>query len=144
MYLDSTFIKSGTRKSGYTYQGIKSLCAPTEVQADGMPLLGSVHDPLARRLNGGNSGNAGVFSDARDLSVICAAIMNGGEIQGHRILSPAAVELMSKVPEDIDPEVGRALGWDHHSSHAGPRGDLFSMDATICHTGYTGTSIVGA
>lgn len=142
MYLDSTFIKSGIRKSGYTYQEIKSLCAPTEVQADGMPLLGSVHDPLARRLNGGNSGNAGVFSDARDLSVICAAIMNGGEIQNHRILSPAAVELMSKVPEDIDPEVGRALGWDHHSSHAGPRGDLFSMDATICHTGYTGTSIV--
>ena len=47
------------------------LIAPTEVQADGTPLLGAVHDPLARLVNGGNSGNAGVFSDAVDLSRIC-------------------------------------------------------------------------
>lgn len=142
MYLDSTFIRSSGKKFWKTYPEVQALCAPSEVQPDGKPLTGAVHDPLARRINGGNSGNAGVFSNARDLSVICSAIIDGGEYRGRRILSSAAVDLMCKVPEDIDPEVGRALGWDHNSSHSGPRGDLFDRDGTICHTGYTGPSIV--
>lgn len=119
-----------------------ALCAPTQVQADGKPLCGVVHDPLARRLNGGNSGNAGVFSDAEDLARICTMIMNGGELDGVRILSPATVELMCTVPEDIDPGVGRVLGWDKRSSHSGPRGKIFDRESTVCHTGYTGPSIV--
>lgn len=121
---------------------IRSLCAPTEVQPDGKPLVASVHDPLARLVMSGNSGNAGLFSDARDLSLVCAAIMNHGEINGKRILSPATVDLMNTIPEQNDPSVGRALGWDKKSSHSGPRGDLFDPDTTIEHTGYTGTSIV--
>lgn len=116
--------------------------APTEVQADGLPLLGEVHDPMARLANGGNSGNAGVFSTCEDLAVICAAIMNGGAVNGKRILSPLTVETMATVPADNDPEVGRALGWDNRSDAAGLRGDLFSRTRTLCHTGYTGTSIV--
>ena len=118
------------------------LIAPTEVQDDGQPLLGEVHDPLARLANGGNSGNAGVFSNCEDLSVICAAIMNGGAVNGRRILSPMAVEAMAAVPSDNDEWIGRALGWDNRSSAAGLRGDLFSRTRTLCHTGYTGTSIV--
>lgn len=114
------------------------LVAPTAVQADGTPLLGAVHDPLARLANGGNSGNAGVFSNAEDLSRICMAIMDGGD----KILSPAAVELMCTIPPENDPAVGRALGWDKKSPHSGPRGDLFDPDTTLEHTGYTGTSIV--
>jgi Beta-lactamase class C and other penicillin binding proteins len=116
--------------------------APTEVQEDGLPLLGEVHDPMARLANAGNSGNAGVFSNVEDLAVIAAAIMNGGEVNGKRILSPMAVETMATVPSDNDPEVGRALGWDNRSSAAGLRGDLFSRTRTICHTGYTGTSMI--
>lgn len=114
------------------------LVAPTAVQADGTPLLGAVHDPLARLANGGNSGNAGVFSNAEDLSRICMTIMDGGG----KILSPAAVELMCTIPPENDPAVGRALGWDKKSPHSGPRGDLFDPDTTLEHTGYTGTSIV--
>lgn len=119
-----------------------ALCAPTEVQEDGKPLLGEVHDPMARVINCGNSGNAGVFSNAEDLSVIAAAVMNGGSINGKRILSPLTVETMVTVPSENDPKVGRALGWDNYSEHAGLRGDLFSRTRTICHTGYTGTSMV--
>ena len=115
---------------------------PTEVQDDGSVLLGYVHDPLARIANGGNSGNAGVFSNCEDLAVICAAIMNGGAVGGRRILSPLTVEAMARVPEDNDPAIGRALGWDNHSPAAGLRGDLFSREHTLCHTGYTGTSII--
>lgn len=118
------------------------LIAPTEMQADGKCLLGEVHDPIALLVNGGNSGNAGVFSNCEDLSVICAAIMNGGAVGGRRILSPMAVETMAAVPGDNDPWIGRALGWDNRSNAAGLRGDLFSRTRTICHTGYTGTSVV--
>ena len=129
---------------------LAGLCAPTEVQADGKPLVAQVHDPMARRIMGGNSGNAGVFSNAEDLSVICSAIMNGGvlvdkkgrALESTRILSPLTVRLMTTIPPQNDPSVGRALGWDKKSSHSGPRGDLFNPETTIMHTGYTGTSIV--
>lgn len=117
---------------------------PTEVREDGLPLLGEVHDPLARLLNGGNSGNAGVFSTAEDLAKIAVAIMHGGAMPdgSHRILAPETVELMATVPEQNAPEVGRALGWDSSSPHAHIRGSILSQDRCICHTGYTGTSMV--
>lgn len=129
---------------------LAGLCAPTEVQADGKPLVAQVHDPMARLVMGGNSGNAGVFSNAEDLSVVCAAIMNGGclvdkkgrALENTRILSPATIRLMTTIPPQNDPSVGRALGWDKKSSHSGPRGDLFNPETTIMHTGYTGTSVV--
>lgn len=129
---------------------LAGLCAPTEVQADGKPLVAQVHDPMARMIMGGNSGNAGVFSNAEDLSVICAAIMNegclvdkkGNSLESTRILSPATVRLMTTIPSQNDPSVGRALGWDKKSSHSGLRGDLFNPETTIMHTGYTGTSVV--
>lgn len=129
---------------------LAGLCAPTEVQADGKPLVAQVHDPMARMIMGGNSGNAGVFSNTEDLSVICAAIMNGGclvdkkgnSLESTRILSPATVRLMTTIPSQNDPSVGRALGWDKKSSHSGLRGDLFNPETTIMHTGYTGTSVV--
>ena len=128
------------------------LVAPTEVQSDGSVLLGAVHDPLARLANGGNSGNAGVFSDAVDLSRICMTIMNNGIAYKDvklgfrdpdiRFISRAAVHLMTTVPPQNAPSVGRALGWDVNSSHSGLRGDLFNPETTLMHTGYTGTSLV--
>ena len=128
------------------------LVAPTEVQADGTVLKGAVHDPLARLANGGNSGNAGVFSDAVDLSRICMMVMNQGSAlkdkklgfpeEDTRILSRAAVRLMTAIPPENAPSVGRALGWDVKSEHSGLRGDLFNPETTLMHTGYTGTSLV--
>ena len=128
------------------------LVAPTEVQSDGSVLLGAVHDPLARLANGGNSGNAGVFSDAVDLCRICMMIMSNGTSYkdvklGFRdpdtqVLSRAAVRLMTTVPPENALSVGRALGWDVSSEHSGLRGDLFNPEKTLMHTGYTGTSLV--
>ena len=127
------------------------LVAPTEMQSDGSVLRGAVHDPLARLANAGNSGNAGVFSDAVDLSRICMMIMNNGHAykdvklgfrDDTRILSRAAVRLMTTIPPQNTPSVGRALGWDVNSSHSGLRGDLFNPETTLMHTGYTGTSLV--
>lgn len=116
------------------------LCAPTEKQPDGKCLLGVVHDPLARVMNGGISGNAGVFSTAEDLAVLCAALQNGGSWNGHRVLSPAAVKAMRTVPSRAA-KFGRTPGWDCYSDYASNKGDMLSAE-TYGHTGYTGTSIV--
>lgn len=116
------------------------LIAPTEKQPDGQVLCGQVHDPLARILNGGISGNAGVFSCAEDIAILCAALQNEGVWNGHRILSPAGVKAMRTVPR-VTASLGRTLGWDSFSAYASNSGDLFSP-STYGHTGYTGTSIV--
>ena len=134
------------------HQELLPLVAPTTVQADGKPLLGAVHDPLARLANGGNSGNAGVFSNAPDLSRLCMMIMNYGRlyedkamgypVPKQRILNKAAIRTMCTIPPENSSKVGRALGWDKKSEHSSPRGDLFNPETTICHTGYTGTTLV--
>ena len=114
--------------------------APTEKQPDGSVLRGVVHDPLARVMNDGISGNAGVFSDADDLAILAAALMNGGAYNGKRILSPQGVKVMTSVSESLK-QFGRSPGWDLHSDYASNKGDLFGA-STYGHTGYTGTSII--
>lgn len=118
------------------------LVAPTEVE-NGKPIHGEVHDPTARLVNLGNSGNAGVFSNAEDLAVIAAAILNGGEVKGRRILSPLMVETMMTNPKTNDPSIERNLGWDSYTTGAGTKGDIFlTQPNTFVHTGYTGTSML--
>jgi len=114
--------------------------APTEKQEDGSVLTGVVHDPLARVMNGGVSGNAGVFSDANDLAILAAALLNGGEYSGKRILSPLGVKAMCTVPHGLE-AFGRTPGWDIYSPYASNSGDLLGP-STYGHTGYTGTSLV--
>ena len=49
--------------------------APTEKQkTTGQVLRGQVHDPLARIANRGISGNAGVFTTADDIGLLCAML----------------------------------------------------------------------
>ncbi|GHV21638.1 hypothetical protein FACS1894174_05330 [Bacteroidia bacterium] len=114
--------------------------APTEKQKDGSVLCGVVHDPLARIMNGGISGNAGVFSDANDLAILATALLNGGEYNKRRILSPQGVKAMRTVPREVR-SFGRTPGWDNFSDYASNQGDLLSLN-TYGHTGYTGTSLV--
>lgn len=120
-----------------TSDKFRNLCVPTEV-SNGKPLQGVVHDPLAR-LQGGISGNAGLFSTADDLAIFAQMMLNRGRFNGVCILSPLSVERMT----EVFPEAkfsGRGLGWDLDSSHATSGGDLFGP-YSYGHTGYTGTSI---
>ena len=103
-------------------QDWRSIVAPTTKQEDGSVLRGMVHDPLARLLNGGISGNAGVFSNADDIAILCAALLNGGEWNGVRVLSPLTVEAMRSVPRSVS-EFGRTLGWDCFSPYASNNGE---------------------
>jgi CubicO group peptidase (beta-lactamase class C family) len=104
-------------------------------QTDGPLFRGTVHDPLAR-LMAGVSGNAGLFSNAYDLSIYCRMLLNGGTCKGKRILSAEAVNLLT-----TEQVLGRAYGFDVKSSYSWVKGTYASQEA-FCHTGYTGTSIV--
>lgn len=117
-----------------------SRTAPTEKQPDGTVLKGVVHDPLARIMNGGISGNAGLFSDANDLAILAATLLNNGAYNGKRILSPMGVKAMRTVPRAVA-ALGRTPGWDIFTAYASNNGDLLGPN-TYGHTGYTGTSMV--
>lgn len=132
----------GMKHTTYNPTGeILSLCAPTEKQKDGSVFRGVVHDPLARLLNGGNSGNAGVFSCADDLAILASALMNGGTYNKKHVLGKLTVDMMTTVPKGFE-HLGRSLGWDNYSSYSSNNGNIFDPVKTFGHTGYTGTSIV--
>lgn len=120
---------------------IMALVAPTEKQPDGSVLCGEVHDPLARVMNHGNSGNAGVFSNAEDLALLAAALMNDGEINGKHVLGKLTVEAMTRVPADLR-HIGCSLGWHNFTPYSSNNGHMFHPERTFGHTGYTGTSFV--
>ena len=113
-------------------------CVPTE-KVDGVMLCGIVHDPLAR-LQKGISGNAGLFSNLDDLSVMIQLYLNGGEYNGVRLLSPITVKLMTEVYNPLK-KFGRGLSWDVTSGYMGQRGDIFPI-GSYGHTGFTGTSVI--
>ena len=108
--------------------------AATQIFDDNL-LRGFVHDPLAQ-LNAGISGNAGLFTNARDLSIYCRMVLNGGTYKGVRILSPEAVRLLTTAQTH-----GRAYGFGVSSSYSSAKGS-YASEKAFCHTGYTGTSIV--
>lgn len=102
-------------------------------------LRGAVHDPTANRM-GGVAGHAGLFSTADDLAIYCQMIMNGGEYNGVRILSPLSVAAMTRPRVVMDNGAARGLGWDIATTFSTNRGDLFPL-GSFGHTGFTGTSI---
>lgn len=106
-------------------------------------LQGEVHDPLAA-LQGGVSGNAGLFSTAADLSRFAQMLLNGGELNGTRILKEETLRDMTRIQNpDALSKSGvpdrRGLLWDLYVPETGDTG----VDALTCygHTGYTGTAI---
>ena len=95
---------------------------------------------MARVVMKGNSGNAGLFSTADDMALYASMLLNGGQWNNHRILSPLGVKAFTQIPQGYE-SFGRALGWDLNSDYASNQGDLLSPD-TYGHTGYTGTSMI--
>jgi len=103
-------------------------------------LRGIVHDPTARRM-GGVAGHAGLFSTAADLSRFCRMLLDGGRLEGARILSPATIERMITPSTPAGMKDVRGLGWDIDSTYSSNRGDLFPAGSSFGHTGFTGTSL---
>lgn len=112
--------------------------APTEV-TEGQLLHGVVHDENARAM-GGISGNAGLFSTAKDLARFAQLCLSKGTFDGVTIFSPLAHELAVKnhTPSLNEP---RGLGWQLRGGQlTSSAGDLFSAKS-FGHTGFTGTSL---
>jgi uncharacterized protein YbbC (DUF1343 family)/CubicO group peptidase (beta-lactamase class C family) len=147
----------GMNDTGYNpAAALQARSAPTEQRGGGQEvpstgekaggaehwMRGEVHDPRAYLL-GGVAGHAGLFSTADDLAIYCQMILNGGEYQGRRILSPLTVARMTQ-PRENGGNGGqgqwRALGWDYHTSFSANRGELFPL-GSFGHTGFTGTGL---
>jgi serine-type D-Ala-D-Ala carboxypeptidase len=115
-------------------------CAPTLHLERGsrVPYRGQPADLTARRL-GGITGQAGLFSTARDLARFAAMVANGGELDGVRIFTPETVrEILRQQPGGGN----RTLGWAAYCPGEEKEPDA-ACNAPVAygHTGYTGTSL---
>jgi uncharacterized protein YbbC (DUF1343 family)/CubicO group peptidase (beta-lactamase class C family) len=114
--------------------------APTErVTGDSPPLRGVVDDPTARNM-GGVAGHAGVFSTAGDMARFAQMMIDGGELDGVRLVSAATIQKFTEPQTPPDQPILRGLGWDIDSPYSGNRGELFPI-GSFGHTGFTGTSL---
>jgi uncharacterized protein YbbC (DUF1343 family) len=102
-------------------------------------LRGQVHDPTAYRM-GGVAGHAGLFSTADDLARYCQMMLNGGILDGKRILSSNTIARMTAPIVVSEDGATRGLGWDINTSFSSNRGELFPL-GSFGHTGFTGTSV---
>ncbi len=102
-------------------------------------LRGEVHDPTSHRM-WGVAGHAGLFSTADDLAKYCQMLLNGGILDGKRVLSPSTAALMTSPNVISEKGETRGLGWDIDTSFSSNRGELFPL-GSFGHTGFTGTGI---
>ena len=123
--------------------------APTERDPwRGRVLYGEVHDRNAFALEG-VAPHAGLFATAGDLARFAQMLLNGGTLDGQRVVSSATVALFTRRVPGVAGST-RALGWDTPTDETARRsstpgkdgysssGSLFSP-RSFGHTGYTGT-----
>jgi CubicO group peptidase (beta-lactamase class C family) len=102
-------------------------------------LRGQVHDPTARRM-GGVAGHAGLFSTAADLARFARMLLQGGELDGVRVLSTQAVATMTAAATPAALTERRSLGWDVDSPFSRARGQRYPL-GSFGHTGFTGCAL---
>ncbi|MCX7012454.1 MAG: DUF1343 domain-containing protein [Candidatus Sumerlaeota bacterium] len=100
--------------------------------------LGIVHDENAWAI-GGDSGHAGLFSTAEDLSRFGQMLLRKGEWNGAQILAPESVlELNAAQTPALDPQ--RGLGWKIRPEIGSKLGFLPGAHS-FGHTGFTGVTL---
>lgn len=100
-------------------------------------IQGYVHDETSA-FQGGISGNAGLFSNAREIGRIHQMILNGGELDGVRYLSKETCQLFTRAKSK---KSRRGLGFDRpdvKDQQKSPCGKL-APASVYGHTGFTGT-----
>lgn len=100
-------------------------------------LQGFVHDESAA-FQGGVSGNAGLFSTAREVASIYQMLLNGGEWNGQRYLSEETCRRFTTATSEIS---RRGLGFDKPDKKDDSKSPCAaSAPASVYgHTGFTGT-----
>ena len=123
---------NSTAYNPYT-KGLQNTCAPTEVTDERGTIRGIVHDGKALKLNG-LSGNAGLFSNTKDLTKFVRMILN----DGYPILGKESIDLFKQC---LTPGLNesRTIGWMFNDVNS-PVYNVGSNNA-IWHTGFAGGSI---
>jgi CubicO group peptidase (beta-lactamase class C family) len=98
-------------------------------------IQGYVHDMDAALL-GGVSGNAGLFASAGDVASVYQMLLNGGELDGKRYLSPETCKLFTTTTSASG---RRGLGFDKPVAGKHSPCSVSTPHAVYGHTGYTGT-----
>ena len=115
---------------------------PTEIDNNFRKELiqGTVHDETAA-IMGGISANAGLFSNAEDLSVILKMILNKGIHNNEQMINSETIELFTKNHIHNDSLNNRGLGFDKvrivSENKVYPNEKL--SNKSFGHTGFTGT-----
>lgn len=109
----------------------KQDCACAEITSERGLIRGVVHDGKANILNG-ISGNAGLFSNVKDISKFIRMLL----LDGENILNKETVELLKK-PYTDKLNITRTLGWIFGSDENRP----YASKCSLYHTGFSGTSI---
>ncbi|MBO9682969.1 MAG: serine hydrolase [Flavisolibacter sp.] len=104
-------------------------------------MRGYVHDESAAMF-GNVSGNAGLFSNAYDLSLLYQMLLNGGELNGQRYLKKETIDLFNQYHSNIS---RRGYGFDKpekdNATRKEPYPSALASPQTFGHTGFTGTCV---
>lgn len=119
------------------------MIAPTEKEKYFRQQLirGYVHDPGAAMF-GGVAGHAGLFSNAYDLAKLYQLFLNGGELNGVRLLKPETLKYFTSYQSEIS---RRGIGFDKpekdNATNASPYPSKSVSPLTFGHTGFTGICV---
>ena len=119
------------------------LIVPTEEEKHFRRQLirGDVHDE-GSAMFGGVAGHAGLFSSAYDLAQLYQMLLNGGELNGVRLLQKTTIDKFTAYNSNIS---RRGLGFDKPEKDNATRKDPYpslSVSAeTYGHTGFTGIGV---
>lgn len=104
-------------------------------------IRGDVHDEGAAMF-GGVAGHAGLFSNAYDLAKLYQMLLNGGELNGIRLLKKETIDLFTAYNSTVS---RRGLGFDKPEKNNASRKDPYPSASvspqTFGHTGFTGTCV---
>ena len=120
--------------------------APTELDTVQRRRLvrGMVHDERAYYL-GGVSAHAGLFSSGHDLARFARMYLNGGMLDGVRVIQPATIAQFTAYADSMFSN--RGIGWQKPElpgmrfTTAAPWAGHTMSSRSYGHTGFTGTSI---
>jgi CubicO group peptidase (beta-lactamase class C family) len=145
-YVQKTFyIPLGMNTTGYKpfmHFGVERIVPTEEDNYFRRQLMrGYVHDESAAMF-GNVSGNAGLFSNAYDLSILYQMLLNGGELDGHRYLKKETIDFFNQYHSDIS---RRGYGFDKpekdNDKRREPYPSALASPETFGHTGFTGTCV---
>jgi CubicO group peptidase (beta-lactamase class C family) len=130
---------------GNTYESDQDLGTPVTGPWRTGLIRGEVHDGNAWYGFDGLSANAGLFGTASDLVRYGQMWLNGGELDGVRILSEGIVREATTEQTGLDaPNDRRGLGWvmaAHPGADTRTHSSRGLSQRAFGHTGFTGTSL---